>query len=146
MKKFLFAILLLSSTAAALAAGNGVVSKASRFSASETMNRLEAVLKSKGMTIFARIDHAEQARKAGLSMRPAALLVFGNPVSGTPIMQAVPQAGLDLPLKALAWEDANGKVWLSYNDPAWLQHRHLLSDENVKPLKGLRALMDAATQ
>ncbi|UVW30050.1 DUF302 domain-containing protein [Massilia sp. H6] len=146
MKKILFALLLLTSNATVLGADNGVISTASRFSTGDTVARLEAALKAKGMTVFAKIDHAQQARKAGLTMRPAQLLVFGNPVSGTPIMQAAPQAGIDLPLKALVWEDAAGKVWVSYNDPAWLQERFGLSDELVKPLAGVRTLMESASR
>ena len=89
-----------------------------------TMSRLEAAIKAKGLTVFARIDHAEGASAAGLSLRPTELLIFGNAKGGTPLMQAVQTIGIDLPLKALVWQDASGETWLSWNDPAWLAARH----------------------
>jgi uncharacterized protein (DUF302 family) len=146
MKKLLLAFLLLIASVAGAAPGNGVISKPSRYSVDETITRLEAALKSKGMTIFARVDHAGEAAKAGLKMRPSQLLVFGNPKAGTPIMQAVPVAAIDLPLKALAWEDADGKVWLSYTDPVYFKERFQLPNDIVKPLMGIGGLMDAATR
>lgn len=145
MKKILLSMLFLTMSAVA-APDNGLVSKASRHSVGETITRLEAILEAKGITIFARIDHAEEARKAGLTMRPAQLLIFGNPKGGTPIMNAVPQAGIDLPLKALAWEDANGQVWISYNDPRYLKARFQLSEELLKPLMGAGALVETAAK
>ena len=90
----------------------------------ETMNRLEAAVTAKGLTVFARIDHAEGASAAGLSLRPTEVLIFGNAKGGTPLMQAVQTIGIDLPLKALVWQDAAGETWLSLNDPAWLAARH----------------------
>jgi uncharacterized protein (DUF302 family) len=90
----------------------------------ETMNRLEAAVSAKGMTVFARIDHAAGAAAAGLSLRPAEVLIFGNASGGTPLMQAVQTIAIDLPLKALVWQDASGETWLSWNDPAWLAARH----------------------
>jgi uncharacterized protein (DUF302 family) len=93
----------------------------------ETMSRLEAGVKAKGLTVFARIDHAEGASAAGLSMRPTEVLVFGNARGGTPLMQAAQTIGIDLPLKALVWQDASGDTWLSWNDPAWLAARHGLT-------------------
>lgn len=146
MKKRLLAFLLLFATVAGAAQVDGVISKPSRYSVAETISRLEAALKSKGMTIFARVDHAGEAAKAGLKMRPSQLLVFGNPKAGTPIMQAVPVAAIDLPLKALAWEDADGKVWLSYTDPVYFKERFQLPNDIVKPLMGIGGLMDAATR
>lgn len=89
-----------------------------------TVDRLEAAVKAKGMTVFARIDHAAGAAQAGLALRPTELLVFGNAKGGTPLMQANQTIGLDLPLQALVWQDALGNTWLSYNDPAWLAARH----------------------
>jgi uncharacterized protein (DUF302 family) len=103
---------------------NGLITHPSAHSAKDTIDRLEAQVTSKGMTVFARIDHAAGAREAGLALRPTELLIFGNAKGGTPLMQASQTMGIDLPLKALAWQDANGKVWLSYNDPAWLAQRH----------------------
>ena len=90
----------------------------------ETMNRLEAAVTAKGLTVFARIDHAEGASAAGLSLRPTEVLIFGNAKGDTPLMQAVQTIGIDLPLKALVWQDAAGDTWLSWNDPAWLVARH----------------------
>ena len=90
----------------------------------ETMNRLEAAVIAKGLTVFARIDHAEGASAVGLSLRPTEVLIFGNAKGGTPLMQAVQTMGIDLPLKALVWQDEAGETWLSWNDPAWLAARH----------------------
>jgi uncharacterized protein (DUF302 family) len=93
----------------------------------ETMSRLEAAIKAKGLTVFARMDHAGGASAAGLSLRPTELLIFGNAKGGTPLMQAVQTIGIDLPLKALVWQDASGETWLSLNDPVWLAARHGVS-------------------
>jgi uncharacterized protein (DUF302 family) len=93
----------------------------------ETMNRLETAVTAKGLTVFARIDHAEGASAVGLSLRPTEVLIFGNAKGGTPLMQAVQTVGIDLPLKALVWQDAAGETWLSWNDPAWLAARHGVS-------------------
>ena len=93
----------------------------------ETMNRLKAAVTAKGLTVFARIDHAEGASAVGLSLRPTEVLIFGNAKGGTPLMQAVQTVGIDLPLKALVWQDAAGETWLSWNDPAWLAARHGVS-------------------
>ena len=90
----------------------------------DTMDRLEAAVKAKGMTVFARIDHAAGAAGAGLSLQPTAVLMFGNAKAGTPLMQSVQTIGIDLPLKALVWQDISGDTWLSYNDPTWLAQRH----------------------
>ena len=103
---------------------NGLTTIPSAHSVSVTIDRIEADVKSKGMTVFARIDHAAGAKEAGLVLRPTELLIFGNARGGTPLMQTYQTIGIDLPLKVLAWEDAAGKVWLSYNEPAWLAARH----------------------
>jgi uncharacterized protein (DUF302 family) len=103
---------------------NGLTTLPSAHSAKETINRLVSQVESKGMTVFARIDHAAGAKTAGLALRPTEVLIFGNARGGTPLMQAHQTMGIDLPLKALAGEDADGKVWLSYNEPAWLAQRH----------------------
>ena len=106
-----------------------------------TMSRLEAAIKAKGLTVFARIDHAEGASAADLSLRPTELLIFGNAKGGTPLMQAVQTIGIDLPLKALVWQDASGETWLSWNDPAWLAARHGVS--GVEAVTGkLTALLE----
>jgi uncharacterized protein (DUF302 family) len=103
---------------------NGLTTLPSIHSAKETMDRLEADVKAKGLTVFARIDHAAGAKEVGMALRPTEVLVFGNARGGTPLMQALQTTGIDLPLKALVWEDAGGKVWLSYNEPAWIAARH----------------------
>jgi uncharacterized protein (DUF302 family) len=90
------------------------------------MNRLEAAVKAKGLTVFAQIDHAAGAAEVGLPLRPTSVLIFGNAKGGTPLMQAVQTIGIDLPLKVLMWEDASGVTWLSYNGPTWLAKRHAL--------------------
>jgi uncharacterized protein (DUF302 family) len=105
---------------------------------------LETILASKNVKVFAVVDHSGEAEKAGLKMPPTQLLIFGNPKGGTPVMLAAPTAAIDLPLKALAWEDASGKVWLSYNDPAYIQRRFNLSDDVMKPLAGIGALIEQA--
>jgi len=110
-------------------AADGLTTIPSSYGPKDTMNRLEAAVKAKGMTIFACIDHAAGASAAGLSLRPTEVLIFGNAKGGTPLMQSVQTIGLDLPLKALVWQDISGKTWLSYNDPAWLAKRHGLSGE-----------------
>jgi uncharacterized protein (DUF302 family) len=107
-------------------ASSGVVVLTSHHSVDQTIDRLESLLKEKGVLIFARIDFSSDAMRAGLDMRPEQLLIFGNPKGGTPLMQAVPTVGLDLPLKALVWEDAEGKTWLAYNDPQYIVQRHAL--------------------
>jgi uncharacterized protein (DUF302 family) len=103
---------------------DGLTVLPSRFGARETMDRLETAVKAKGLTVFARIDHAGGAKEVGLDLRPTEILIFGNARGGTPLMQAAQSIGIDLPLKALAWEDGAGKVWLGYNEPAWLARRH----------------------
>lgn len=126
----------------AMNATNGIISQPSPYSVTETMNRLEAVLQVKGITIFARIDQQAEAEKVELSLRPTQLLLFGNPKAGTPLMVAEPTIALDLPLKVLAWEAADGKVWLSYNDPTYLKQRFSLSDELVKNIAVIAPLID----
>jgi uncharacterized protein (DUF302 family) len=103
---------------------NGLTTLPSAHNAKETIDRLVSEVKAKGMTAFARIDHAAGAKEAGMALRPTELLIFGNAKGGTPLMQAAQTIGIDLPLKALAWEDAAGKTWLSYNEPEWIVHRH----------------------
>jgi uncharacterized protein (DUF302 family) len=124
--------------------GDGIISKASKYSVPETLDRVEALLKAKGITVFARIDHSGEAEKTGLKMPPTQLLIFGNPKGGTPIMLAAPTAAIDLPLKALAWQDGGGNVWLSYNDPAYLKRRFGLSDDEIKTIAGTGSLIEQA--
>jgi len=123
---------------------NGLITHPSPYTVPETLDRLEAILRAKAITIFARIDHSGKAAKVGLTMPPTQLLIFGNPRGGTPIMLAAPLSAIDLPLKALAWQDAQGKVWLSFNDPPHLQSRYNLSDEVLQPSTGLEALIQQA--
>ena len=103
---------------------NGLTTLPSVHGAKETMDRLEAEVKAKGLTVFARVDHAAGAKEVGMALRPTELLIFGNARGGTPLIQALQTTGIDLPLKALVFEDANGKVWLSYNEPDWIARRH----------------------
>jgi uncharacterized protein (DUF302 family) len=110
----------------------------------ETMNRLETAVTAKGLTVFARIDHAEGASAVGLSLRPTEVLIFGNAKGGTPLMQAVQTVGIDLPLKALVWQDAAGDTWLSWNDPAWLAARHGVSGAEAVAGKLTAVLEDVA--
>ncbi|HCI13067.1 MAG: hypothetical protein A2063_05955 [Gallionellales bacterium GWA2_60_142] len=105
-------------------AAEGLVAVKSSRSVAETMDRLEATVKQRGLTVFARIDHAAGASKIGQTLRPTTLLIFGNAQGGTPFMQCEQTAGIDLPLKVLVWEDAAAQVWLGYNDPAYLSRRH----------------------
>lgn len=124
--------------------GEGIISLPSRYFVPETLDRLIAVLLGKGIQVFARIDHSAEAEKAGMKMPPTQLLIFGNPEAGTPVMLAAPTAAIDLPLKALAWEDAEGKVRLSYNDPEYLKRRFALSDDEIKTISGIGALLEQA--
>jgi uncharacterized protein (DUF302 family) len=106
---------------------SGLVTIESAHSAAETLSRLEAVLKTKGIQVFARIDHAAAAADAGLNLRPTVVLIFGDPRAGTALMQADQHVGVDLPLKALIWEDAGGHAFVTYNDPRWIARRHGLT-------------------
>jgi uncharacterized protein (DUF302 family) len=105
----------------------GMVSVKSSHGAKETADRFERIVKSKNLNVFARIDHAAGAKKIDKNLRPTEVLIFGNPQGGTPLMECNQSVGIDLPLKALVWEDASGQVWLGYNDPAYLVGRHKLS-------------------
>jgi uncharacterized protein (DUF302 family) len=127
-------------------AAQGLTTIPSSYGPQDTMNRLETAVKAKGMTVFARIDHAAGATGAGLSLRPTEVLIFGNTKAGTPLMQSVQTIGLDLPLKTLVWQDASGKTWLSYNDPAWLAQRHGLSGETAQAVGMMTAALDAVAK
>ena len=116
---------------------NGIVNLPSKYSAVETIDRLQALLHDKGIKVFARIDQAAEAEAVGLTMRPTILLIFGDPRAGTPLMNAHPALAMDLPLKTLAWEDQEGKVWLSYNSPAYLQARYNLPEPPFVPVAAL---------
>ena len=123
---------------------HGMVHVPSKYSVSKTIQRLDALVKSRGLTVFAHIDFSSDANKVGLRMRPTQLLIFGSPKSGTPLMVASPSIALDLPLKALAWEDTDGKVWLSYNAAEYLKRRHGLRDDLLKNISGVWALIESA--
>ncbi|WP_084246091.1 DUF302 domain-containing protein [Rhodoplanes sp. Z2-YC6860] len=129
-------------------AADGLITVRSSYAAKETMERLEAEVKAKGLTVFARVDHTAGAAAVGLRLRPTDLLIFGNAKGGTPLMQAAQTISIDLPLKAMVWQDESGAAWLSYNDPAWLAKRHGLGSDvqpTVDALSGaLRALAKAA--
>jgi uncharacterized protein (DUF302 family) len=103
---------------------SGLVHVRTRYTVPETLDRLEELVRARGQTVFCRIDHGGEAAKVGLDMQQAQVLIFGNPKAGTPLMIAAPTLAIDLPLRALAWQDADGQVWLSYNDPEYLQQRH----------------------
>ncbi|MER8365766.1 DUF302 domain-containing protein [Mesorhizobium sp. M0306] len=123
-------------------AKNGLITVQSRFGVTETIDRLVETVERAGLLVFARIDHAAGARSVEASLRPTELLIFGNPKGGTPLMQDRQLAGIDLPVKALAWEDEQGKVWLSYNDAHWMADRHDLGDASRNAVAAIAAGMD----
>jgi uncharacterized protein (DUF302 family) len=139
-------VLAFFAAAASAGAADGLVEVKSARSVQETMNRLEEIVQQRGLNVFARIDHAAGAAKVGKTLRPTELLIFGNPQGGTPLMECGQTAGIDLPLKALVWEDASKQVWLGYNDPAYLAQRHGIEDcpavENLS--KALSGIVEAA--
>jgi uncharacterized protein (DUF302 family) len=131
-------------------AADGLTTIRSSHGPKDTMDRIEAEVKARGMSVFARIDHAAGATAAGLSLPPTEVLIFGNAKGGTPLMQLEQTIGIDLPLKALVWQDAAGDTWVSHNDPAWLAHRHGLTGAAPEAVVGnlsaaLRAVTQAAT-
>ena len=119
---------------------NGIVSKPSNHSVDETVEKLKNILRSKGVTLFALVDHSGEAEKVGMKMRPTKLLIFGNPKAGTPVMLAAPTLAIDLPLKILIAEDDQGKVWISYNSPVYLQERHRLPRELLQNIAVVETL------
>ncbi len=125
---------------------NGMVTIPSHQSVDRTVKNLEEILQTKGVKLFALIDHSGEAEKAGMQMRPTKLLIFGNPKAGTPLMIASPSIAMDLPLKVLVWEDADGKVWISYNAPAYLQARHRVPQELVQNIAVVEALAMKAAE
>jgi uncharacterized protein (DUF302 family) len=127
-------------------ADNGLITVASSFSVRETVDRLVSFVASHGIVVFARIDHADGAAKAGLPLRPTELVIFGQAKGGTPLMQDRQTAGIDLPLKALAWEDADGKIWLTYNDAAWIAQRHGLGPASAQAVQAIAAGLAAAAK
>jgi len=125
-------------------ANNGIVSRSSKHSVEETLERLKRTLEAKGVTIFALVDHSGEAEKVGLQMRATKLVIFGSPKAGTPLMLAAPSIALDLPLKILVWEDGEGKVWVSYNSAAYFQERHGLPQELLRNIAVVDSLAAAA--
>lgn len=124
----------------------GIVTIASAHSGAATTERLQALIHERGLTLFARIDFSGDAERVGLAMQFSQLVIFGNPTAGTPLMQCAPTAALDLPLKVLVWDDANGQTWLSFNSTEYLRERHGLPDDLMKPVNGVAALVGAAAR
>src|SRR5579864_4651816 len=124
-------------------AAQGLTTIKSSHGPQDTMNRLEAAVRARGMTVFARIDHSAGAAAVGLALGPTEVLIFGNAKGGTPLMQSVQTVGIDLPLKALVWQDASGNTWLSYNDPNWLAKRHGLGHEVEAQVSAMAAALSA---
>jgi len=138
MKSIITALSLMVFVAGHVNADDGLISIKSKYSVDETLDRLESVVKGKGLTVFARIDHTAGANKVDKELRPTKLLVFGNPKVGTLMMQSNQTAGIDLPMKALAWEDGTGQVWLTYNSAKYIANRHHITDreETVQKMTG----------
>jgi len=152
MKNWRVAVLIVGLVLPALAAGspakkkNGIVDVPSNHSVEETVDRLKDILQTKGITLFALIDHSGEAEKVGMKMPPTKLLIFGSPKAGTPLMLAAPSIAIDLPLKILVWEDAHGKVWLSYNTPEYLKDRHGLPQDLVQNIPVVATLAGKAAE
>jgi len=123
---------------------DGLITRPSRHSVDETLERLNGILGAMGVTVFALVDHSGEAAKVGMTMHPTKLLIFGNPKSGTPLMLASPSIAIDLPLKVLVWEDADGRAWLSYNSPVYLQARHKLPQELVQNIAVIETIVAKA--
>ena len=126
--------------------GDGLIDIPSNHSVDETVEKLKGVLQAKGVTLFALVDHSGEAAKVDMKMHPTKLLIFGNPKGGTPVMLAAPSIAIDLPLKILIWEDAEGKVLVTYNSPAYLQNRHHLPAELLQNIIVVEALAKAAAE
>ena len=124
----------------------GIVKIPTSHSVDETVDKLKTILKAKGVTLFALVDHSGEAEKAGLKMRPTKLLIFGNPNGGTPVMLAAPSTAIDLPLKILVWADGQGKVWASYNSPSYLQQRHGIPQDLLPNITVVEALAAKAAE
>jgi len=149
MKQTILAVLTVLFMAAPVLGANGMIDIESMFDVKETANRLEDILKNKGMTIFTRINHGEGAKKVGIELRETELIIFGNPKVGSPLMQCRQSVAIDLPQKTLIWQDAKGKVWVSYNDPRYLRSRHAISgcDEVIAKIgNALNGITKAASK
>ena len=127
-------------------ATKGIIDQASNHSVDQTVEKLKTILQSKGVTLFALVDHSGEAEKVGMKMPPTKLLIFGSPKAGTPLMLAAPSIAIDLPLKILVWEDAQGKVWLSYNSPEYLKERHGLPAELLQNIAVVGTLASKAAE
>ncbi len=125
---------------------SGIVNIASRRSVEQTVEKLQEILRAKGVNLFALVDHSGEAERVGLHMRPTKLLIFGSPKAGTPVMIASPSIAIDLPLKILVWEDADGKVWISYNSLTYLQARHNVPAELVQNIAAAENFAQAAAE
>ena len=125
---------------------NGIVDKLSHHSVVDTVEKLKGILLSKGVMLFAIVDHSGEAEKVGMKMRPTKLLIFGSPKAGTPLMQAAPSVAIDLPLKILVWEDEQSKVWVSFNSPAYLQQRHGIPPELLQNIAVVESLAAKAAE
>ena len=126
--------------------GKGLIDIPSNHSVDETVTKLEGILQAKGITLFALVDHGGEAAKVGMKIRPTKLLIFGNPRAGTPVMLAAPRSAIDLPLKILVWEDDQGKVWITYNSPSYLQERHNLRSQLLPNIAVIETLAKIAAQ
>ena len=125
---------------------NGIVDKLSHHSVADTVEKLKGILLSKGVVLFAIVDHSGEAEKVGVKMRPTKLLIFGSPKAGTPLMEAAPTVAIDLPLKILVWEDEQGKVWVSFNSPGYLQQRHGIPQELLQNIAVVESLAAKAAE
>jgi uncharacterized protein (DUF302 family) len=130
----------------ALSTAKGIIETPSNHSVDQTVGRLKGILEAKGVTLFALVDHSGEAAKAGMTMRPTKLLIFGSPKAGTPLMLAAPSSAIDLPLKILVWEDNHGKVWVSYNSSEYLQERHDLPKELLQNIAVVETLATKAAE
>jgi uncharacterized protein (DUF302 family) len=126
--------------------GNGLQQAASKYAVDETVKRLESVLAEHGVRVFTVVDHSGEAEKVGMKMRPTKLVIFGNPKGGTPLMIAAPSLAIDLPLKALIWEDESGRVWITYNSPEYLRQRHGVPGDLIKNIAVAGALVARAVE
>jgi uncharacterized protein (DUF302 family) len=133
-------------TANAFEANKGIIDEPSNHTVEQTVEKLKNILQAKGVTLFAMVDHSGEAEKVGMKMRPTKLLIFGNPEAGTPLMLAAPSVAIDLPLKILVWEDAQGKVWVSYNSPEFLKERHGLPAELLQNIAVVETLAAKASE
>ncbi|UPR24836.1 DUF302 domain-containing protein [Vibrio cyclitrophicus] len=147
MKKLLSLGAVLLAASFSVAASDGLIKYQSNYSVKETADRFESIAKSKGLTLFARIDHQKNASSVDLELRPTEVIIFGNPKVGTPLMQCQQDVAIDLPQKVLVTEDSNMKVWLSYNDPNYLMERHAINgcDEVIKKISGVLSKLSEAT-